>query len=273
MCRSKAITNRIKYEMKKIDVINGQKFNMLTIIDEVLTDVTSRTFNCKCDCGAVKRVLLTHLRRGLIKSCGCHRRKMATTHGMWESREYSSWENMIQRCTNPKARKYYLYGGRGITVCDRWKKSFENFYADVGPRPDNTTLDRIDGNKGYYKENCKWSNPREQLVNVRFFHQLIKHDGVMKTIEEWISDLSIDRDLFKLRVLRGLSFKEALFCDMDIVSFNIHNKQYVIYTLSHFLTVTGFEKEKVLELLDFDHEKPYFGHILRYMKDFNDKRI
>jgi hypothetical protein len=273
MCRSKTITNGIKYEMKRIEIIAGQKFNMLTIIEELPNDSNGRAFSCSCDCGVIKRVLLTHLRRGLIKSCGCHRRKMATTHGMWESREYSSWENMIQRCTNPKARKYHLYGGRGITVCDSWLRSFENFYLDLGPRPDNTTLDRIDGNEGYCKENCKWSNAREQLVNVRFFHQLIKHDGVMKTIEEWISEKSVDRELFKSRVLRGLSFKEALFCDMDIVSLNILNKQYIIYTLSEFLVVTGFEKEKVLELLDFDHEEPYFGYILRYMKDFNDKRI
>lgn len=255
--------------MKRLEIVTGQKFNMLTILEEIPKEFSRRTFRCQCSCGNIKEVLLNHLVRSLIKSCGCHRRKMATRHGMWESREYSSWENMIQRCTNPKARKYYLYGGRGITVCDKWSSSFKFFYDDMGPRPDNTSLDRIDSNKGYYKENCKWSNPREQFVNVRFFNQPIKYNNILKTVEEWLCVLNIKRDLFKLRVLRGLTFKEALFCDFDIIVLNVVNKQQSIYNLSQFLTDTSFEKEKILELLDCDHEEPYLGYLIRYLTGFN----
>lgn len=254
--------------MKRIEIAVGQKFNMLTVLEELPLGDNGRVLNCQCECGNIKPVLLPHLIRSLIKSCGCHRRKTSTKHGMWESREYSSWENMIQRCTNPKARKYYLYGGRGITVCDRWRKSFSAFYEDIGPRPENTTLDRIDSDKGYYKENCKWSNPREQLVNVRYFHQLVKYDGIVKPVEEWIKDLEINRDNFKSRILRGLGFKNALFGDVDIISLNIDTKQQVVYDLPQFLVITCFEKEKVLELLDSDHEEPYCGYLVRYLIGF-----
>ena len=216
-----------------------------------------------------------HVRRSLIKSCGCHRKNTSTKHGMNTSREYSSWENMIQRCTNPNNKKYYLYGGRGINVCDRWLKSFEAFYEDMGYRPSNTTLDRIDSNKGYYKENCKWSNPREQLVNVRNFPKLIKHDGVVKSVDEWLIDLNIKLDVFKSRVLRGFNFTDALFQDnVDIITFNVDTNQHVIYKLDQFIFDTKFEKEKIIDLLDSNHEEPYFGHILRYLKCYiNDTLI
>lgn len=254
--------------MKKLEIAIGQKFNMLTVLKELPSSSNGRAFNCKCDCGNYKRVLLMHLVRSLIKSCGCHRRNIHTKHGMWESREYSSWENMVQRCTNPKAKKYYLYGGRGITICDKWINSFKTFYEDMGPRPDNTTLDRLDSDKGYYKENCKWSNPREQLVNVRTFSQLVKHNDVIKTTEEWLSELDIDRNLFKSRVLRGLGFKEALFCEIDLISLDIESKQQTIYNISHFLSITNFNKKEVMDLLDNDHEEPYNGYLLRYLIGF-----
>lgn len=255
--------------MKRINIAIGQKFNMLTVLEELPVGSNGRVLKCQCDCGKVKQVLLPHLVRSLIKSCGCHKRRMATKHGMWESREYASWENMIQRCTNPKARKYYLYGGRGITVCEEWRNSFIAFYEDMGPRPHNTTLDRKDSDKGYYKENCKWSNPREQLVNVRTFAQHIKHCDIVKTTEEWIAEVGLNRDIFKSRILRGLGFKEALFGDVDIITLNVVDKQQVIYQLSQFLVDTKMEKEKVLELLDCDHEEPYLGYLLRYVTGFD----
>ncbi len=253
---------------KRREIAIGQRFNKLTVLEELPVSSNGRVLKCRCDCGNIKQILMMHLVRSKIKSCGCHRTMTSTKHGMWESREYSSWENMVQRCTNPKSRKYHLYGGRGITVCDRWIKSFKVFYEDMGPRPANTTLDRIDSDKGYYKENCKWSNPREQLVNVRFFHQLIKHNGVVKTIEEWLIELNVDRNIFKSRVLRGLGFKEALLGNPDIITLNLSNKQQIVYHLSEFLGTTGFEKAKILELLDCDHREPYSGYLVRYLTGF-----
>jgi hypothetical protein len=255
--------------MKRIEITPGQKFNMLTILEELPIGPNGRVFKCRCDCGIVKSVGLAQFVRSLTKSCGCHRMKMRTKHGMWESREYSTWENMIQRCNNPKSRKYYLYGGRGITVCDRWLKSFKDFYEDMGSRPENTTLDRIDGEKGYYKDNCKWSNPREQLVNVRFFHQSVRYQEETLSVEAWINKLAIDRELFKSRILRGLGFKESLFNTFDIIALNVSTKQPCIYNLDHFLNITKFNKDKIIELLDTDHKTPYNGYIVRYLTGFS----
>lgn len=252
--------------VKRRDVKTGERFKMFTVIEE-LPCVKRRIFKCKCDCGIIKNVLLYHLLKPNVKSCGCYKRKILTKHGMHNSKEYSTWENMIQRCNNPKARKYYLYGERGIKVCDRWK-SFENFYEDMGSRPNNTSLDRLDNNKGYYKENCKWSTPREQLVNVRYFTQRVKYDNIVKTTEEWINLLNIDRNIFKLRILRGLTFQQALFSEVDIVVLDIENNTKTIYDLSRFLIDRKFKKEEVLKLIDSDHGEPYFGYIIRYLTGF-----
>lgn len=98
-----------------------------------------------------------------------HNRKRAEarkTHGRRDTPEYRAWDGMKQRCTNPKARGYDRYGGAGITVCDRWMYSFENFYADMGDRPSSEhSLDRIDGSKGYSPNNCRWATRSEQQKN------------------------------------------------------------------------------------------------------------
>ncbi len=253
---------------KRRDIAIGQRFNKLTILEEVAARSKGRVFRCRCDCGNIKDILMMHIVRSKTMSCGCYRRQVSTKHGMWESREYATWENMIQRCTNPKSENYYLYGGRGITVCDQWSKSFEAFYEDMGSRPDNTSLDRIDGNKGYYKENCKWSTPREQMINAREFNRCIIYNDVKKSIEEWLIELNLDRDIFKSRLLRGLGFKAALLNDVDIIVLDIANKQMLIYHISEFISITGFNKDKVLQLMDNDHEEPYHGYLFRYLVGF-----
>lgn len=97
----------------------------------------------------------------------------AKTHGMSETKIYYAWKTMRERCRNPNHAKYKDYGERGITVCEQWH-SFINFYNDMGDRPEGTTIDRIDNDLGYYKENCKWSTPKEQALNRR------KRNGYMR---------------------------------------------------------------------------------------------
>jgi len=127
-------------------------------------------WTCQCDCGVSRGVQMRDLVSGKSTSCGCYKRDVAgdgrRTHGMTEARAYTIWQHMRQRCLNPFNFRYPLYGGRGITICDRWG-DFENFYADMGDPPSGTSIDRIDNMKGYSPDNCRWATQQEQVHNSR----------------------------------------------------------------------------------------------------------
>lgn len=167
--------------MKKLTINKGDRYGRLVILKEVAQHINyTRRFLCQCDCGNELNVLLTSLRSGTTSSCGCLRNEMtakrSTTHGKYETREYKVWEDMKSRCISKTGKAYKQYGSRGIAVCERWNK-FENFYEDMknGYR-DDLTLDRIDNNKGYYKENCRWTTWEVQENN-RSNNILVKHNG------------------------------------------------------------------------------------------------
>lgn len=148
----------------------GEIFGELTVI-EVLPD--KKYVMVQCSCGNLKRVQKGHIVAGSTVSCGCYRRNNSSArmteqnvrHGMCNTSTYKTWEMMIQRCTNTNFTGYAQYGGRGVQVCKSWQDDFMNFLNDMGVRPNGTTLDRIDPNGNYCKENCRWVGKSIQSVN------------------------------------------------------------------------------------------------------------
>ena len=144
--------------MRKIDLA-GKRFGKLTVLEEYGRDKSGQIlWRCLCDCGQYTTVLRGNLRSGITKSCGCFAREQAkiahTTHGMKGTPVYRTWTSMNNRCTNINDEHYKYYGERGITVCKRWKNSFVLFLEDMGDRPKGKTIERINNDLGYFKENC-----------------------------------------------------------------------------------------------------------------------
>jgi len=152
-----------------------EKYNRLTLIKELekikYKYGTRRQFLCRCECGNEKIVLLDHLKRGNIKSCGCLKSEYVsernTTHGLTKTNAYGSYKKMKRRCLVPSDKDYPNWGGRGIKICDRWLNSFQNFYDDMGERPKGYTIDRINGNGNYEPKNCRWVSRSENSKNKR----------------------------------------------------------------------------------------------------------
>lgn len=148
-----------------------------------------------------------------MKSCGCLLKETliggdinrntyfdSTTHGMSNSKEYGIWLGMLQRCYNPKRKNYKRYGGRGIFVCRRWKKSFEHFYKDIGERPsDKHSIDRVDNNGPYAPWNCRWSTDEEQSNN-RCDNHLLYFCGKSYTMKKWSEKLNINYKTLNSRI-------------------------------------------------------------------------
>ncbi len=154
--------------------LTGRRFGQLTVLRRAQPVIKRRNWVVRCDCGTIKTVRSDALRPGITVSCGCHKaastKARFTRHGHaragGHSREFTTWRGMRERCRHPGNPAYANYGGRGIRVCERWEV-FENFLADMGPRPARHTLDRIDNDGNYEPSNCRWATYSEQLLNTR----------------------------------------------------------------------------------------------------------
>lgn len=197
--------------------LTGQQFGRLTALA-----VAGRcpqnggvTWLCRCACSSEVIVRSKSLLSGNTKSCGCYGQETrrakgnkAKKHGMNETRIYKAWTSMRRRCLNPSCAAYGDYGGRGITVCDRWS-SFENFYADMGDPPPGLTLDRIDNDGPYSPENCRWATRQEQRLNQRCM-RLIEHDGLSLSIADWAQRAGLSRSTLRDRLRRGIPLNQAI---------------------------------------------------------------
>jgi hypothetical protein len=185
----------------------GKIFGRLTVVREVEPNNRLRQIFCVCQCGTERAYSFTRLSQGKTRSCGCLGsdgiRQRSTTHGMARAEEYKIYHGMIARCNNPKSPAFSRYGGRGIKVCDRWLDSFENFYADMGPRPSpSMSIDRKNVDDSYSSENCRWATRKQQARNTRRT-AMMEFKGEIKSVAEWAEIAGIDRRVFYNRVVRS----------------------------------------------------------------------
>jgi hypothetical protein len=185
----------------------GERFNLLTVQSVAKNKKGHIAYLCKCDCGGTKTVVYSALVRGTVKSCGCIHG--TPTHGKTKTHEYRCWSAMKARCTGKKGQ-YQTYVDNGIKVCDEWITSFETFLNDMGiaPTPKHT-IDRIDNNKGYSKDNCRWATPKEQNRNYSQ-NVIIAFNGEKHCVMEWAEKLNIPPHRIYQRLRYGWPVSQAL---------------------------------------------------------------
>lgn len=196
--------------------LRGQRFGRLVVAAFAGTHKKKSMWECFCDCGTSHVVRSELLRNGKTTSCGCLRREvsrerasLAKTHGQSQgSPTYRSWNSAWNRCRSPSVDGYEQYGGRGITFCKRWQK-FENFLADMGERPDGTTLDRIDTNGNYEPGNCRWATAKEQNRNRRNT-RFVEFRGERVCLAEAAEKAALSYNVVCMRLRKGWSVEAAL---------------------------------------------------------------
>lgn len=191
----------------------GQRFNRLTVLSFHHKKDKREYYLCKCDCGKEKIVNKTELVRGKVKSCGCLRKENCAnrSHNMSYSRIYRTWTNMKARCYNKKDERYRLYGYRGISICDEWRKNFLSFYnwAIGNGYKNNLQIDRINNNGNYEPSNCRWADRKTQCRNKQK-NIFLCYNGKTCCISEWAEKLGINKGTIRARLKRGWSVEQYL---------------------------------------------------------------
>lgn len=203
--------------------LTGQKFGQWSVIkkgEPLLESGRPRNrWVCRCACGTERLVRSNSLRGGISISCGCsrmddiavHGHTRGATHGRGPTAEYTTWINLIGRCEDKKRKQYKDYGGRGIKVCKRWRKSFQAFIDDMGPRPSRFhSIDRINNDGNYEPSNCRWETRAQQGKNQRT-NKWIEHGGRKMILADWSKETGIHQKTLSLRLKSGWPIDVALF--------------------------------------------------------------
>lgn len=203
--------------MGKVVDLTGQRFGRLVVLKRVNNDNCGKAqWLCQCDCDKsgenLKVVSRSNLKSGNVISCGCFQREWTinnkTTHGLKKKKMYSSWSDMIRRCNDPKHKQYKYYGERGITVCDEWL-DVKNFYKDMGDRPEGYSIERIDVNGNYCKENCCWIPKEKQARNKRNI-TILEYEGQIAPLATWAEIFKIKYKIFRKRYDSGWTIGQIL---------------------------------------------------------------
>ena len=183
-----------------IDLI-GQRYGRLVVAARVPSKHGKTMFECLCDCGNSTVVSSNNLRRGRVESCGCLLREKINKHGMARSRIYRIYMAIKGRCTNINSPQYKYYGERGISMCNEWLNSFQTFYdwAMTNGYRDDLTIDRIDNERDYSPDNCRWVTMQEQSENKRS-NKTIVFNGKSQTLSQWARELGFPKQTLIARI-------------------------------------------------------------------------
>lgn len=202
--------------MSNLVDLTGQSFGRLTVVGRAANSKNGKAmWFCNCTCGNSCIAYAGNLRNGQTKSCGClHKEKFNNTvHGKRHSKLYLKWQNMKKRCYNAKADRYKNYGGKAnnpITVCPEWANSFKAFYdwAISNGYKDGLSIDRIDNDKGYCPENCRWVTFLEQANN-KTTNKMICYKGKTQSLSRWSRELKMNYSMLYLRLKKGWPVEKA----------------------------------------------------------------
>ena len=199
-----------------LENLTGIRFGRYVVIGNPNKIKNQYYWECICDCGTIKNVRGGHLKSGKIVSCGCHKNEgvgnRSRTHGLSKTRIYRIYKHMLDRCYSSTCQDFSEYGGRGIKICDKWLKSFVNFYewSILHGYSPILSIDRIDVNGNYSPENCRWATNIQQANNKRNNHY-IEFDGKTMTISQWSKATGISQDAIERRINKyHWNFSDAL---------------------------------------------------------------
>lgn len=197
--------------MAKAINLEGQRFGRLVAIEPIPRPGSRRRWRCKCDCGNETLTPTQNLLSGKAKSCGCMKIEKATKHGDSRTRIYRIWNGMKNRCNNENEIGYENYGGRGITVCEEWNNSFEEFrdWSFENGYKEGLTIDRIDVNGNYEPSNCRWVTMAEQNRNKRD-NVYLTYNEETKILGDWARLFGIKNNTLSRRIKDGWTVEQAL---------------------------------------------------------------